>query len=86
MCNSRGLEYYHISINMQNGLVTAENMRIVFLNINVPVQHMQAIYMYIHVGTESSLVTRHDALLLRQIARDHLQTLSQRCGNTRHDL
>ena len=35
-----------------------------------------------HIGTDRSLLTGHDALLLRQIARDLLHALSHRHDDT----
>ena len=35
-----------------------------------------------HIGTDRSLLTGHNALLLRQIARDLLYALSHRHDNT----
>ena len=42
---------------------------------------------HIHdIGTDRSLLTRHDALLLQQIARDFLHALSHRHDNAWHSL
>ena len=47
-------------------------------HINVHVQHVLVCRLYTRVGTDRSLLTGHDALLLRQIARDLLHALSHR--------
>ena len=45
--------------------------------INVSVQHMQG-----YIGTDRSLLTEHNVLLLQKIARDLLYASSHRYDNT----